>query len=158
VLTIIGMNLAIRGWLTALGVPVVLVTGISFGVSFGWDALAAVPVLILGAALVFLWTFLLSLTAFWSERVHSVVGFGSYLTYLLGGTVAPLAFLPDPWRGIGEVLPFYGMVGLPADVAAGRVDGLFTGLALQVGWIAVLTAAAVLVWRAGIRRYTVVGA
>lgn len=158
VLTIIGMNLAIRGWLTALGLPVVLVTGFSFGVSFGWDALAAAPVVVLGAVLMFLWTFLLSLTAFWSERVHSVVGFGSYVAYLLGGTVAPLAFLPDPWRGIGEVLPFYGMVGLPADVAAGRGDGLFSGVAVQVGWIAALMAAAVLVWRAGIRRYTVVGA
>ena len=158
VVTTIGMNLAIRGWLTVMGLPVVLVTGLSFGVSFGWGALLAVPVVILGAVLMFLWTYVLSLTAFWSERVHSVVGFGSFLAYLLGGTVAPLAFLPDPWRGIGEVLPFYGMVGLPADVAAGRVHDVLTGVAYQAGWIAVLTATAVLVWRAGIRRYTVVGA
>jgi ABC-2 type transport system permease protein len=52
------------------------------------------------------------------------------------------------------------MLGLPADVAAGRVHGqaVLTGLVYQAGWIAILVTAAVLLWRAGIRRYTVVGA
>lgn len=159
VIGIIGSNLAIRGWLTALGVPIVLLTGLSFGVSFTWwQLLIAVPVLVLGAALTFLWTFLLSLTAFWTERVHSIVGFGSYLAYLLGGTVAPLAFLPSSLRTVAQYLPYYGMVGLPADIAAGRTEGLVVGLACQVGWIAVLAVLAVILWRAGIRRYTVVGA
>ena len=162
VINTIGTNIAIRLWLTVMGVPVVLLTGFTFGVSLRWAAvLAALPIFVLGAALTFLWTFLLSLTAFWTERVHSIVGFGSSLNYLLGGTVAPLAFLPEPWRGIGQVLPFYGMLGLSADVAAGRVHGLaelLTGMAYQSAWIALLTTAAVLLWRAGIRRYTVVGA
>jgi ABC-2 type transport system permease protein len=65
----------------------------------------------------------LSLTAFWTERVHSIVGFGSYLNYLIGGTVAPLAFLPEPWRGLGQVLPFYGMLGLPANGEALQAAG-----------------------------------
>lgn len=162
VINTIGTNLAIRLWLTVMGVPIVLLTGYSFGVSLTWTAaLAALPVLVLSATLVFLWTFLLSLTAFWTERVHSIVGFGSTLTHLLGGTAAPLAFLPEALREVGQVLPFYSMFGLPADIAAGRVHGLaplLTGLAYQAGWIAVLITTAVLLWRAGIRRYTVVGA
>jgi ABC-type uncharacterized transport system permease subunit len=162
VVTTIGTNIAIRIWLTVMGVPVVVLTGIAFGVSVSWTTvLAAVPVFVLGAILTFVWTFLLSLTAFWTERVHSIVGFGSTLNSLIGGTVAPVVFLPEPWRGIGEILPFYGMLGLPADVAAGRVHDLaqvLAGLAYQTGWIAVFVTTAVLLWRAGIRRYTVVGA
>ena len=162
VVNVIGTNIAIRIWLTVMGVPVAVATGFAFGVTLSWTAaLAAVPAFVLGATLTFLWTFLLSLAAFWTERVHAIVGFGWTLNSLLGGTVAPLAFLPKPWRGIGAVLPFYGTLGLPADVAAGRVHGLgpvLAGLALQAGWMAVLVTIAVVLWRAGIRRYTVVGA
>jgi ABC-2 type transport system permease protein len=162
VIDTIGANIATRLWLTAMGVPVALLVGFAFGVSLTWTAvLAAVPVFVLGATLTFLGTFLLSLTAFWTERVHAIVGFGWIVNSLVGGTVAPLAFLPAPWHWVGEVLPFYGMLGLPADVAAGRVHGiapLVAGLAYQSAWIAMFIGAAVLAWRAGIRRYTVVGA
>jgi ABC-type uncharacterized transport system permease subunit len=162
VVNVIGTNIAMRIWLTVMGVPIVLLTGFAFDVSLSLNAvLVAVPVSILGAALTFLWTFVLSLTAFWTERVQSVIGLGSTLISLIGGTVAPLAFLPEPWRGISAALPFYGMLGLPADVAAGRTRGLqpiLTGVALQTGWIALFAAVAALLWRSGIRRYTAVGA
>ncbi|MEU4602227.1 ABC-2 family transporter protein [Kribbella sp. NPDC023972] len=162
VVTTIGTNIAIRMWLTVMGLPIALLTGVAFGVSLSWTAvLSALPVFVLGATLSFCWVFMLSLTAFWTERVHSIVGFGWTLNSLLGGTVAPLAFLPGPVRDIGQILPFYGMLGLPADVAAGRVHGpapVLTGLAYQAAWITAFITAAVLLWRAGMRRYTVVGA
>jgi ABC-type uncharacterized transport system permease subunit len=158
----IGTNVAIRVWLTVMGIPVALLTGLAFSVSLNWTAvLLALPALVLGASLTFCWTLLLSLTAFWTERVHSIVGLGWTLNSVLGGTIAPLAFLPEPWHGVGQVLPFYGMLGLPADIVAGRVHGLaplLTGVAWQTGWIVTFTAVTVLLWRAGIRRYTVVGA
>ncbi|MFC7622973.1 ABC transporter permease [Microlunatus sp. GCM10028923] len=162
VIATIGTNIAIRAWLTIMGLPVAVLTGVAFGVSLDRAAvLSAVPVFVLGATLSFCWIFLLSLTAFWTERVHAIVGFGWTLNSLLGGTIAPLSFLPGPLPEVGRVLPFYGMLGLPADVVAGRVHGLgplITGLGYQAAWIVVFITAAVLLWRAGLRRYTVVGA
>ncbi|MFI5732045.1 ABC-2 family transporter protein [Kribbella sp. NPDC051587] len=156
VLGIIGENLAIRGWLTLLGAPIVLVTAFALQATFAWrSVLLALPGIALAAVLIFLFTFLLSLTAFWTDRVHSVVAFGSQLGFLLGGTAAPIALLPDGWARIAEALPFYGMHGLPAEIAAGsRYDG---SLAYQLGWVVVLVTAVSAVWRAGVRRYTAVG-
>lgn len=160
VIGVLGTNLAIRIWLTVMGLPLVLVVAVSMGESFAWQAIAlSLPLIALSAALVFLWTFLLSMTAFWTDRVHAIVGFGSYLSFLLGGTAAPIALLPGPWERIAEILPFYGMIGLPAEIAVGRREGLdiVSGLVYQLGWIAILIVAAMWVWRRGVRRYTSVG-
>lgn len=154
VIGVIGMNLAIRAWLTLLGAPIVLLTGIALQVGFEWSAVVrSVPYLLLAAVLVFLWTFLLALTAFWTDRVHAVVGFGSQLTFLLGGTAAPIALLPDGWRRVAEVLPFYGMNGLPAEIASGGRGSL----GYQLIWVVVLVVVVTVVWRIGVRRYTAVG-
>ncbi|HWD83793.1 MAG TPA: ABC-2 family transporter protein [Kribbella sp.] len=156
VLGVLGTNLAIRAWLTLLGAPIVLLTAVALRVGFDWWAvLRSVPYLVLAAALVFLWTFLLSLTAFWTDRVHAVVGFGGQVMFLLGGTAAPIGVLPQGWRRVAEVLPFYGMNGLPASVAAGTSAG--GSLGYQLGWVLVLVGVVVVLWRAGVRRYTAVG-
>nr|WP_238350964.1 ABC-2 family transporter protein [Kribbella shirazensis] len=156
VVGVIGMNLAIRGWLTLLGAPIVLLTAIARQIGFdGWAVLRSTPYLLLAAVLVFLWTFLLSLTAFWTDRVHAVVGFGSQLIFLFGGTAAPIGLLPDTWRRIAEILPFYGMIGLPAEIATGTRSG--GSLGYQLVWVAVLAGTVAVLWRAGVRRYTAVG-
>ncbi|WP_329002653.1 ABC-2 family transporter protein [Kribbella sp. NBC_00709] len=155
VIGVIGMNLAIRAWLTLLGAPIVLLTGIALRVGFDWSAvLRSTPYIVLAAVLVFLWTFLLALTAFWTDRVHAVVGFGSQLVFLFGGTAAPIGLLPETWRRIAEVLPFYAMSGLPAEIAAGNGRG---SLGYQLIWVVVLVAVVTVVWRSGVRRYTAVG-
>jgi ABC-2 type transport system permease protein len=156
VVGVIGMNLAIRAWLTLLGAPIVLLTGIALQVGFDWWAVArSTPYLVLAAVLVFLWTFLLSLTAFWTDRVHAVVGFGSQLVFLFGGTAAPIGLLPDGLRRVAEVLPFYGMSGLPAEIAADTRGG--GALGYQLVWVVVLVGVVMVLWRAGVRRYTAVG-
>jgi ABC-2 type transport system permease protein len=96
----------------------------------------------------------LSLTAFWTDRVHAVVGFGSQLVFLFGGTAAPIGLLPDGLRRVAEVLPFYGMNGLPAEIAAGNAMG---SPVYQLIWVVVLVGVVMVLWRAGIRRYTAVG-
>jgi ABC-2 type transport system permease protein len=157
----IGENLAIRVWLTLFGMPVVVVAGFALGATFqARHLLLAVPALLCAAVLRFLFTWTLALAAFWTERVHAVVTFGWLLTFLLGGAAAPVSLLPDPWRAVAVTLPFHAMLGLPADIATGTVGGADAAFALAraAAWILAFGALAAVVWRAGVRRYTVIGA
>lgn len=160
VLGVVGANLAIRAWLTILGAPVVLLAGMSLSVRFEPRlVLLSLPFVAMAAVLVFLWTFLLSLTAFWSQRVHAIVGFGSYLIFLLGGTAAPVRLLPGPWQEVAHASPFYAMIGLPAEIATGNLYGgsVAASLGYQLLWVSVFAIIVCVVWRLGLRRYTAVG-
>lgn len=151
----IGENLAIRIWMTVFGLPLAVLAGFALGASYRWQhLLPALPALLGAAVLRFLFTWTLALCAFWTERVHAVVTFGWVLTFLLGGGAAPVALLPEPWRAVAVTLPFHAMLGLPADLATGTGGGFGP----MIGWIVVFGASAAVVWRAGVRRYTVVGA
>lgn len=157
----IGENIAIRIWMTLFGLPLAALAGVGLGASYRWQhLLLALPALLVAAILRFLFTWVLALTAFWTERVHAVAGFGGTLTFLLGGAAAPIALLPEPWRSVAAALPLHAMLGLPADIATGALDGAQVAAALGrgLGWIAVFGALAVAIWRSGVRRYTVVGA
>ncbi|MFZ5827451.1 MAG: ABC transporter permease [Bacillota bacterium] len=153
-------NLAIRVWHLIIGAPVLLVVLLVTGPGIELGSVAvALPAMGLAAAIRFLFTYLLALSAFWTERAHAMVSFGSTLIFLLGGEAAPLQMLPaalQPWAG---ALPFRAMNGFPAELAAGLLSPgeAATGFGWQVIWLLVFAALAAAVWRAGLRRYTAVG-
>lgn len=160
VLVTMGENLAMRIWHIIIGLPIVAAVAVFAPPSLRLqDVALAVPALLLAAALRFLFTYTLALSAFWIERAHSVVGLGSTLIFLLGGEAAPIALLPDVVRPWAEALPFRAMLGFPAELAVGGLSGAAIGMgyAWQVLWLVVLVGVTRMVWRAGIRRYTVVG-
>lgn len=160
VISVLGTNIAMRCWLTMVGAPLVLIVSGTVGVTIGWQAIAmSIPSVILGATLAFLWTFLLSMTAFWTNQVHGIVGFGSYLIFLLSGTAAPITFLPGPWHRVAEILPFYGMIGLPAEIVVGQPHGASIphSMLYQLGWVVIFVATVIMLWRAGVRHFTAVG-
>ncbi|MFI6674874.1 ABC-2 family transporter protein [Kribbella sp. NPDC050470] len=157
----LGENLAIRLWMFLLGIPLLVLVGFTMGVSFAPLALlAALPAVVLAAILHFLFVWTLAMAAFWTERVHAVVAFGAVLIFLLGGTAAPNALLPEPLRTIAQLLPFRSMLGFPAELAAGTLTlaDAAAGYAIAVVWTVALGGCAVGAWRLGIRRYTTVGA
>lgn len=157
----LGQNLALRVWHLLFGLPVVVGAVQAAGAPFAPAALlAAVPAIVLAAALRFLFTYTLALSAFWTQRAHGVVGFGETLVFLLGGAAAPIPLLPAAVRRPGEALPFRAMLGFPAEVAAGGLGAreLAEGYAWQAAWTVAFALAAVVVWRRGVRRYTAHGA
>lgn len=157
----LGENLAIRMWMTVLGMPLVVAAGVAVGVHFSMAAIAiAVPALALAATLRFLFTWTLAMAAFWTERVHALVAFGTVLISLLGGSAAPNALLPEPARTIAQILPFRSMLGFPAELAAGTLtrQQAVAGYAIALFWTIALAGCAVAAWRSGLRRYSTVGA
>lgn len=156
VLGFLGSNLAFRFWHSVFGLPLVIVGAVLAGVTFhGMDLLSALPALILAMALRFVFTYGVALSALWTERAHALVGFGDTLIYLLGGSAAPLAFLPQPWRSAGSWLPFWGMLGMPAEIASHTGSG--PAYWTQLGWLAILIGLVFVIWRRGLRRFTSVG-
>jgi ABC-2 type transport system permease protein len=156
----LGSNLAVRLSLCLLGAPIVLVAVLLLNVSYSLAAvLLALPAVLLAMLLRFLFMWVLALTAFWTERVHAVTGFGGVLIFLAGGSAVPVMFLPEPLGSIAATLPFRAMLGFPAELATRNVDGsdVLLGFGFQLGWIVLFGVLAVAVWRAGVRRYTAVG-
>jgi ABC-2 type transport system permease protein len=78
----------------------------------------------------------------------------------LSGQMAPLSLLPVPLRVAAAVLPFRWTTSFPVELLLGRVDWSQTlmGLGVQAGWIVLCLFLLRLVWRAGVRAYSAVGA
>jgi ABC-2 type transport system permease protein len=123
------------------------------------NALAFVPALALAWALRFLWGYWLALLAFWSARADALLSLQESLIFLIGGQVAPAALLPNLLQTAAVVLPFRYMAAFPAEILAGQLDRtqLWTGFAFQTGWLLVALVLFVVIWRAGLRRYSAVG-
>lgn len=157
VLDFLATNLAIRWWHLLFGLPLILLVGLLAEVSVApANLLLAIPAVLLAAGIRFVFTYTLALSAIWTQRAHGAVGTGETLIFLLGGTAAPLSFLPEQFQEVGRLLPFWSMLGAPAEIAAGR-SAPATTYAVQVGWLVVLTTLAVFVWRIGVRRFTAIG-
>lgn len=160
VLEVLGPNVALRLLHLLIGLPIILLAAFAAGVTLEARLVAAaLPALALAAVLRFLFTYMLSLSAFWTERAHGVVGLGDTVIFLLGGSAAPLTLYPAALRGVGLRLPFRAMLGFPAEIAAGHLTAadILTGYAWQAAWLVPLAGLAVLIWRAGVRRFTAVG-
>ncbi len=160
VLEPLGSNLAWRAWHALLALPLLAAVGLLTSVRVaGADVALALPAVLLAAALRFLFSYTLVLTAFWTQRAGAIAAAGAQLVFLLGGEAAPVPLLPAAQQAWVAALPFRAMIGFPAEVAAGLVRGeaVAAGYAWQLVWLAALTLAAAGAWRTGLRRYTAVG-
>ena len=110
-------------------------------------------------ALRFFWGYWLALLAFWATRADALLVLQDSLIFLLAGQVAPIALLPGAMQQAARWLPFRYMIGFPVEVLTGKLAAgeLWSGLALQGGWLLVALALSALVWRAGSRNYTAIG-
>lgn len=104
------------------------------------------------------WT--LAQAAFWTTRVSAVNQGYFILMLFLSGQLAPLSLFPSYVQTIANILPFRWMLGFPVELLLGRLSPVeaLTGIGAQAAWVLVSMALLRVVWRAGLRTYSAVGA
>jgi ABC-2 type transport system permease protein len=125
-----------------------------------WALLASVPALMLAFLVRFLLEWTLAQMAFWTTRVSATNQAYFVLVLFLSGQIAPLTLFPWPIQAVAAVLPFRWLIGFPVELLLGRLTPAqaLTGLGAQIVWLIVALGLVRLVWRAGVRIYSAVGA
>ncbi|MBI3522828.1 MAG: ABC-2 family transporter protein [Chloroflexi bacterium] len=159
----IAENLVWKAFTLPVMLPVIVAIAVTFNARFTaepWQVMLFVPSLLLGAAIQFLWNWIVATAAFWTTRVNAVTTLSDRLGFMFAGLVAPLALLPEPLHTIAYALPFASMIGIPAEILRGGLtpSDVLARLALQGVWLVLCFAGYQAVWRLGLRQYSAVGA
>ena len=117
-------------------------------------------VLLLAFLVRFLLEWTLAQAAFWATRVGAINRTYFILMLSLSGQIAPLTLLPQPLQIAAAILPFRWLIGFPVELLLGRltVTEALTGLGAQAMWLVVSFVLLRIIWRAGVRVYSGVGA
>ena len=113
----------------------------------------------LGSLLFFFMEFIVSSLAFWtSESGGPLFCFELFLQFA-AGAFFPLDVLPASLQRALSATPFPYMVYVPARVLLEKVSYPEAArlLAVEAAWLAAFVAAALAVWRAGVRSYAAEG-
>lgn len=144
-------------------VPVAILVAITFEARFQtqpWHLAVGTVSVLLGAALQFVFGWVFASVAFWTTRVNAVVTLYQRTGFIFSGQIAPLLLLPGPLLAIAFALPFAYMLGVPSEILRGGPD-LGTALLMmggQVVWLVIAIVLYRIVWNAGLRQYSAVGA
>ena len=147
--------------------PVMLVIAAGLGLFFRaaiapplWAILLVLPALFLAFLVRFLLEWALAQGAFWTTRVGAINQLYFVLMLFLSGQIAPLALLPGPVQALATALPFRWLVGFPIELILGRLTlgEALIGLGAQAGWLVASLLLVRVIWRAGLRVYSAVGA
>jgi ABC-2 type transport system permease protein len=115
---------------------------------------------LLGAwLLIFFMMVLMGALAFFVESALGVFELWLAVHAIFSGYLVPLESLPS-WMGrLARVLPFRFMLGFPVETLVGLLGrgAALRELGAQWAYVAVLAAVALLVWRAGVRRFAAFG-
>ncbi|HVI35738.1 MAG TPA: ABC-2 family transporter protein, partial [Gaiellales bacterium] len=101
----------------------------------------------------------LGMISFWTTRVSALYQLFFTAELLLSGRLLPLALLPVWAQHIAAWSPFPSTFGFPIEALVGDLSTaeLWTGVGVQLIWVAVGAVLAGLVFRFGVRRYSAVG-
>jgi ABC-2 type transport system permease protein len=159
----IAQNISYKLLTSAVMLPVAAVLTLVFRPAFhasAWEVIAFIPALALAFCVRFAIEWTLALMAFWVTRVSAVNEVYYVAMLFLSGQMAPLSLFPEPIRVVASLLPFRWIASFPVELILGRLSSseIAIGLAAQLVWLAISVALVSFIWRAGVRRYSAVGA
>jgi ABC-2 type transport system permease protein len=147
--------------LVALPVAIVLLVTVGKGHLVSDPLLIALlPVSIAGAWLItFVAMLVMGTLGLFMERSTAIFEVWLGLFAVLSGYLVPLELMPAWVSRLAYWLPFRYMLGAPVELMIGKSDraAAFQDLALQYGYITFFVLLAMLVWRAGVRRFEAFG-
>jgi ABC-2 type transport system permease protein len=125
-----------------------------------WAIAICIPALLLAFLVRFLLEWTLAQAAFWITRVSAINQTYFVLMLFLSGQIAPLSLFPSPIQVVAAILPFRWVIGFPVELLLGRLTPTeaLVGLGAQAGWLIISFVLVRIVWRAGVRVYSAVGA
>ena len=106
----------------------------------------------------FLLQVLVTTLCFWSERAAALDRLLMIPYLFLSGIVAPLDTFPPAVRRLALATPFPWMVDFPARLLAGEPVNVALGFGAIAAWCLLLLPIGHGLWRAGLRRYSAMGA
>ena len=156
-------NLAYKALTLTVLLPLAILLAWIFRASFHWQwwSLALfLPALALAAAMRMLAEWTLAMAAFWITRVNAINQVYFVALYFFSGWIAPLDLFPQFIRQTAYLLPFRWIIYFPIELALGRLSlqEAWIGLAAQAAWIGLLLLLLNFIWRAGVKRFSAVGA
>jgi ABC-2 type transport system permease protein len=130
--------------------------------AFWLPSLGKVLLFMLATVLAFIVRFVIQYTfamlAFWTERATALEDLWFLFYVFLSGLIEPLEVFPEPMRAIVMLTPFPYLVDFPASILMGLPVDLGRGFLSMLGWILLFLGLNRLLWRAGLKRYSGMGA
>jgi ABC-2 type transport system permease protein len=157
-------NLAFKALTFMVLIPVWLVLALLFKPDFSGvtvqNVLLAVPAVIMGFGINFLLGATITSLAFWTTRVYSIAEFYYALHLLFSGQFVPLTLMPMFVQSLAMILPFQLRLYFPIQLILGKLSAeeIARNFGLDVIWLLISFALFSFVWRAGVKRFSAVGA
>jgi ABC-2 type transport system permease protein len=124
------------------------------------NILVALPAILLGFAISFLMGASLTCIAFWTTRVYSLSEFYWALAVLFSGQFVPLQLMPPFIQQVAGYLPFAMFKYIPIQIILGRLsmDEIIRAYVVGVVWLGIAILLFNRMWRAGVKKFSAVGA
>jgi ABC-2 type transport system permease protein len=122
--------------------------------------LMTLPTVLLGSAIAFLLGVSVVCVAFWTTRVNAIIELYDALIVLFSGAFVPLQLMPPAIQAVARYLPFQLFRYAPIETLLNKLSpaDLARNYVLSAIWLALALFIFTRVWRAGVKRFSAVGA